>query len=170
MRRGRARRQHGQIIITFALAMALFLMGLIALVVDTATIFVWGNRAQASAQLAAVTGANDINSTYLYTGTGPIVDPTTYQPQCEQAGRQDMGLSVGDPTGSVTCTINTAPLITAAGVTTAGTCVTATVIKRVPMPVGWFGVTVPVQASFTAAPVVGFSTAIPNQPAAAGCR
>jgi hypothetical protein len=53
-------------IMMLALSFALFLFGLVALVADSAYLFVWSARVQAAAQNAAEAGANSVDPQYLY--------------------------------------------------------------------------------------------------------
>lgn len=50
----------------FALAMALFLMGLAALVIDISFLYARSTKAQAVAQVAAQSGANEVDPNSLY--------------------------------------------------------------------------------------------------------
>lgn len=145
----------------FALSFALFLVGLFALVVDTATLDVWASRVQTAAQVAAQAGANAIDPRFVYGDASHLVDLdgagslSVFERGCVQSGDQTAALTGRDgrmlnadsPQGSgngVRCASD-------------GCRVYALVEKTVHLPMPLFGDTVVVRGAFWAAPVVGSS-------------
>lgn len=164
----RRRAARGQIIVIFALAMALFLFGLICLVVDSAYLFTYSARAQAAAQVAAQAGANTIDSVTIYSSTGVIhIDHKQYQQACTRAARQFVGAGNGV---SVNVLCGTDPPNTPPTDDPTKDTVAARVEVTVPLPVGLFGTRFTVRGYAEAAPVVGSTCpAPPNGPPPKTC-
>ncbi|MFN2569945.1 MAG: hypothetical protein ABR564_10170 [Candidatus Dormibacteria bacterium] len=158
MRRRRRRTyEGGQTIALFALATALFLFGMVALVIDLSYEFSWSTRVAGAAQIAAQSGANSVNPAFLY-GGGPggggdpgcagntqILDVCRDVATCEESGNNSAGITASDgPASGTTCR-------SASG----GTTVHAEVVKVISLPIAFFGTTAVVRGSFDAAPVRG---------------
>lgn len=150
--------ERGQTIMVMALSFALFLIGLVALVGDAASLYVWAGRVQAAAQNAAQAGANTVNSRYLYGGGGDLVDrgPSAglmaFERACVEIGAETAALTTADARGwsggsrprgdRVRCVSN-------------GCSVFALVEKAVRLPIPLLGDRVVVRGRYYAAPVVG---------------
>lgn len=151
-------RQRGQMIAMFALATALFLFGMLTLVLDLAYEFSWSTRVEGAAQLAAQSGANSVNPAFLYGGGDPrraadpdcggnrgILDICRDVRACEETGDRSAGIEDADrPSSGTTCRT-----------TGSGTGVHADVVKVISLPITLFGGTAVVRGSFDAAPVQG---------------
>lgn len=162
--------QRGQVIVMFALAMALFLFGLFTLVVDLAYEYTWSTRVEAAAQVAAQSGANSINPAYLYGGATPgsagdprcggnisILDTCHDVAACQEAGDRSAGIGSAQPGSDAGRTI--------CQTTGGGSSVHAQVFRVVHLPLDLFGGTAIVRGSFDAAPVAGAcSVAVSGRP------
>lgn len=156
------RRESGQIIVMFALGMALFMFSLFVAVVDLDYLFTWSARVQAAAQAAAQTGANSVNPAYLYTGQLPMVCagicvsnyPTVdYHVACVHNGNVSADISPATAQYTVPGTEGTACTV---GPNPDAACeVSATVVKKVQFPLTVLGFGAEVRGSFVAAPVIG---------------
>ena len=149
--------ERGQILIAFALAFALFLLTLFSLVVDLADIYVHSTDAEAAAQVAAQSGANDINSQAIYTSLTPTLSSRAYA-TCEASASFEMPGSTTLcylPNGTVT---DGCPSKAPSSSNTVEACVTDTF----PLPLRLFGLRVTVRGWFDAAPVAG--TTVPTAP------
>ena len=139
----------------FALGMALFMMSMIALVVDSITLYSWSARANSSAQIAAVAGANAVNPDYLYVGnTSHILDAQGAADACAKSGDTTAQISTSTSGEGTVCVSD-------------GCTVWAGVKKNVDLPVGFFGTHVLVRGDFSAQPVIGATQA--NRPLTMGC-
>ncbi|HZB97253.1 MAG TPA: hypothetical protein VE219_01515 [Candidatus Sulfotelmatobacter sp.] len=152
--------QRGQVIVLFALCMALFLFSVFALVVDLSFEYAWSTRIEAAAQVAAQSGANAINPAYLYGGGNPrstgdsrcygnkqILDLCNDVRACQEAGDRSSEIAVGgggDAVSRTTCRTNSD-----------GSSVHADIVKLVHLPLDFFADTAVVRGSFDAAPVAG---------------
>jgi hypothetical protein len=162
------RRQRGQMIMTMALAFALFLFGLIALVADTAFLYVWSSRVQAAAQNAAQAGANSVDPAYLYGDSDHLVNLSAsgglmaFERGCVQVGDESAQLS--SPDGNTAESADT-PQPAGNGVhcVSDGCGVYASVQKTVRLPLPLFGDSVVVRGTYYAAPVVGAAQAAPSR-------
>ena len=152
-------------IMALALAFALFLFGLVALVADSAYLYVWSSRVQAAAQNAAQAGANSVDPAYLYGESSHLVDLgasgglMAFERGCVQVGDESAELTGAaarpetadtpqPPGNGVRCVSD-------------GCAVFASVQKTVHMPLPLFGDSVVVRGTYYAAPVVGAQTAAP---------
>ena len=160
-----SRRRHGddgQIIVIFALSMALFMFLLIAFVADVAVEFAAAANVQAAAQDAAVSGANDVSPSFLYTGAPPVLNGAggpaypgipTYKTACEESGDRSVGITSTSSSNQTICSLNNDsngnPV-----------CVHAVVVRTVNLPIVLLGASATVRGSFDAAPVVG--TTVPT--------
>lgn len=140
-----------------ALAMALFLFGMLVLVVDLAYEYSWSTRVSGAAQVAAQSGANTVNPAYLYAGGGQvaagdpgcggntaILDTCRDLAACQEAGDRSAGIGPRDrPASGTTCR------------TVGGASVHAEVVREVTLPISLFGGSVRVRGSFDAGPVAG---------------
>jgi len=150
--------ERGQMIAIFALAVALFLFAIFAMVIDLSYEFSWSTRVSGAAQLAAQSGANSVNPTFLYGagaggavgdescgGNTQILDVCRDIAACEASGNRSAGITAQDLPASGTTCRNTA----------GGTTVHAEVVKTIALPINFFGSTTLVRGSFDAAPVKG---------------
>lgn len=183
-RGGQSRRQSlGQVIVVFAISMALFMMGMIALVINLNAEFKFSAASQAAAQIAAQAGANDLDPRFLYGAAGvkPInlnaagstVLPSSgypcpdsggctpdYQVACADAGDVAMGFPL--PSGYGQYANRSVPNYVYCSTNAAGTCVTAEVHTTVRLPLLLWGASVVVKGTFSAAPVSGAETPAPT--------
>ena len=160
------RRQGGQTIMMLALAFALFLFGIIVLVADSASLYVWSARVQAAAQVAAQAGANSVDPHYLYGQSNHLVDLEAsgglmaFERGCVQVGDESAQLT--DSSGQT----ETADVVQAKGngvrCVSDGCAVYASVEKTVHLPLPLFGDSVVVRGVSYAAPVVGAAAATPT--------
>ncbi|MDQ6847250.1 MAG: hypothetical protein M3019_06665 [Candidatus Dormibacteraeota bacterium] len=163
------RRQGGQMIMMLALAFALFLFGIIVLVADSAYLYVWSERVQAAAQVAAQAGANSVDPHYLYGQSNHLVDLEgsgglmAFERGCVQVGDESAELT----TAAGQAETADAMQLKGNGVrcVSDGCAVYASVEKTVHLPLPLFGDSVVVRGVSYAAPVVGAATA-----AAAHCN
>lgn len=159
----RRRSQCGQMIMMMALAFALFLFGVVVLVVDSADLYVWSARVQAAAQSAAQAGANSVDPQYLY-GTGShLVDLgnsaglMVFERGCVQIG--DKSAQLTSPTGTAQSADDAQPKGNGVRCVSDGCAVYASVEKTVHLPLPLFGDSVVVRGTYYAAPVVGAAVA-----------
>jgi hypothetical protein len=153
-------------IMMMALAFALFLFGVIALVVDAAYLYVWSARVQSAAQVAAQAGANSVDPQYLYgdsdhlVNLGPDGGLMAFERGCVQVGDESAQLTDG---GGVGLTADS-PQPAAGGVrcVSNGCSVYASVEKTVHLPFAFGGDSATVRGVYYAAPVVGAETASPG--------
>lgn len=152
----RRRSEAGQIIAIFALAMALFLFGMVALVIDLSYELSWSTRVSGAAQVAAQSGANSVNPAYLYSGGAPqgpgdpacagntgILDTCRDLAACREAGDRSAGITASGADGGTTCrNVGTGS-------------VHAEVVRVISLPLTLFGSRVVVRGTFDAAPVAG---------------
>lgn len=162
----RPRAQRGQMIMMLALAFALFLFGLIALVADSAYLFVWSSRVQAAAQNAAQAGANSVDPQYLYGVSSHLVDLTAngglmnFERGCVEVGDASAQLTGGG--GAAETADSPQPAGNGVRCVSDGCAVYASVEKTVHLPVPLLGDTVVVRGTYYAAPVVGATSAAPR--------
>ena len=146
--RNRRRAQSGQTLITFTLAMVLFLFGLFVATVDLVFLYNRYTTVSAAAQIAAQAGANTIDPNSLYSGTVPQLDVFNAPGVCRSAGN-----TAALATGVTSCSVVDNPQHP-------GQCpnicaVHAVVTETVTLPLSLFGVSSVVSASADAAPVTG---------------
>lgn len=166
------RRQHGQMILVLALSFALFLFAVIALVADSAYLYVWSARVQAAAQVAAQAGANAVDPQYIYGSSDHLVDLNAsgglmaFERGCVEVGDESAQLSVD---GTTLRTAND-PQPAGDGVrcVSDGCQVFASVEKTVHLPLAIFGESVVVRGVYYAAPVIGAQRAAPSTCVAGG--
>lgn len=151
-------------IMTLALAFALFLFGLVALVADSAYLYVWSSRVQAAAQNAAQAGANSIDPGYLYGASDHLINLAgsgalmAFERGCVEVGDQSAQLAA--PGGGPAETADTAqPAGNGVRCVTDGCAVYASVSKTVQLPLPLLTDSVVVRGTYYAAPVVGATTA-----------
>lgn len=130
----------GQTLVVFALVLAMFFVGMIALVADAGALLVGYNRVDDGVLLAAQAGASAIDQGSFYGGRLRL-DPGTAVARC------DGSLSAAGLRG--TCTAD------------AGS-VTADVRQVVALPVPVLGMSAPVHVVRTARPAFGGSIAVPS--------
>jgi hypothetical protein len=78
------RRQAGQTLVVFALVLALFLVGMLALTADLGAVFVAYNRVDDGALLAIQAGASAIDQGSFYTGRLQL-DPVDAELRCRES-------------------------------------------------------------------------------------
>ena len=128
----------GQTLVIFAIVLALFFVGMLALVADLGALFVAYNRVDDGALLAIQAGASAIDEGSFYTGRLQL-DPAVAEARCRES-------------------------LAAAGI--AGRCtadprsVTADVRQDVALPVPLLGVSAPVHVSRSARPAFGGGSAV----------
>jgi len=128
----------GQTLVMFAVVLALFFVGMLALVADLGALFVAYNRVDDGALLAIQAGASAIDEGSFYTGRLQL-DATVARQRCEDslaAARLD-GRCDADATS-----------------------VTADVRQVVVLPVPLLGLRAPVHVSRSARPAFGGSSAV----------
>jgi hypothetical protein len=173
---------HGQTLIVFALAFALFLFALVCVVADTALLFRWSGAVQAAAQLAAQSGADAVDPRYLYGSARPCARPPTtgcgaaivdisaqdrhgslyaFQRACIQAGDQTADVRRDGQGGSGLKSVDDPQTPDGTMCVSDGCRVFAQVTRAVPLPVPLpgFPATVNVRGQFYAAPVIGGTSA-----------
>lgn len=159
----RRRGQHGQMIMVLALAFALFLFGVVALVIDTSYLYVWSARAQAAAQVAAQAGANSVDPQYLYGQSDHLVNLGSdgglmaFERGCVQVG--DESAEIVDGSGRGRTADSPQPPGDGVRCVSDGCQVFASVEKTVHLPLPFFGDSVVVRGVYYAAPVVGAQSA-----------
>jgi hypothetical protein len=129
--------QSGQTLVIFAIVLALFLAGMIALVADLGALFVAYNRVDDGALLAIQAGASAIDEGSFYTGHLQL-DAGTAQRRCQES------LRLAQLDGHCSADARS---------------VAVDVRQVVPLPVPVFGVTAPVHVSRIARPAFGGSAA-----------
>jgi hypothetical protein len=128
----------GQTLVIFALVLALFFAGMLALVADLGALFVAYNRVDDGVLLAIQAGASAIDEGSFYAGSLQL-DPTAARQRCQDtldAARLD-GRCVADLRS-----------------------VTADVRQQVPLPVPLLGLRAPVHVSRSARPAFGGGSAV----------
>lgn len=154
--RGAHASQRGQILVMFALMFGTFLLSLFAMVVDVAVIYVDSTRAQSAAEVAAQTGAQDINPKGIFYSQAPVL-AADYATVCEASAQDSAVVTSGvhavcGAVGSLAVQSLGCPNpFGASVVNTVEACVTITV----PLPIQLFLPKVTVRGSFEAAPVAG---------------
>lgn len=162
----RRRPQRGQMIMMLALAFALFLFALVALVADSAYLYVWSARVQAAAQVAAQAGANSVDPLYLYGQSDHLIDLEgdgslmTFERGCVQVGDESAELT--NAAGVAQTAEAPQPKGNGVRCVSDGCVVYAVVEKTVQLPIPLFGQAVVVRGVYYAGPVVGASTAAPT--------
>jgi hypothetical protein len=152
-------------IMMLALAFALFLFGIVALVADSAYLYVWSARVQAAAQIAAQAGANSVDPRYLYGQSDHLIDLEgsgglmSFERGCVQVGDESAQLT--GSSGLVETAGDPQPQGNGVRCVSDGCAVYAAVAKTVHLPLALFGDTVVVRGVYYAAPVVGTTTAAP---------
>jgi hypothetical protein len=129
----------GQTLVIFALVLAFFFAGMLALVADVSALFVAYNRVDDGALLAVQAGASAIDQGSFYSGSLQL-DAAAAAQRCQDS-LADAGLS-GRCTGSVQS-------------------VTADIHQLVPLPVAVLGLRAPVHVSRSARPAFGGGQAVP---------
>ena len=176
-------RQRGQTLTIVALGFALFLFGLVCLVADTASLYVWSGRVQSAAQLGAQSGADAVDPRYLYEQgascaaatqgaacTVPIVDISTADRQGDLYAFQRACIQTGDQTAQVPrdpaapLVLKTAddPQVPDGTACASDGCRVFALVSRVvtlPIPLPGFPDSITVRATAYAAPVVGTTVA-----------
>jgi hypothetical protein len=133
------RGSQGQTLVMFALVMALFFTGMIALVSDVGAVLVAYNRADDAALLAAQSGASAIDPD-AFRGGNLVLDQPTARARCRSSIERS-GMA-GD------CSVATQR-------------VTAELVKSVYLPIPLAGFNAVVRAKRSALPVFGGSSASP---------
>jgi hypothetical protein len=128
----------GQTLVIFAVVLALFFTGMLALVADLGALFVAYNRVDDGALLAIQAGASAIDEASFYTGRLQL-DPAVARGRCQDA------LTAADLDGR--CSADT-------------TSVTADVRQLVSLPVPLLGLRAPVHVTRSARPAFGGSSAV----------
>jgi hypothetical protein len=150
-------------IMMLALSFALFLFALVALVADSAYLYVWSARVQAAAQNAAQAGANSVDPQYLYGRSGHLVDLAAsgglmaFERGCVQIGDESAQLT--DGMGAPETADGDQQKGNGVRCVSDGCAVFASVEKTVHMPLALFGDSVVVRGVYYAAPVVGATSA-----------
>jgi len=146
----------GQVLISFALALALLLFGLFSAVVDLSVLYTQATRAEAAAQAGAVSGANAVSAYSLYhcpapalrTGSGCGGDQQStgvqydFRSACEAAIARSLDTGSTAPGDRIRCTALSESQVL------------AHVDRVVTLPLGLFGKTFTVSAEFRAKVVV----------------
>jgi hypothetical protein len=130
--------EQGQTLVIFAIVLALFFVGMLALVADLGALFVAYNRVDDGALLAIQAGASAIDEGSFYSGHLQL-DATIARQRCEAS------LAAAGLDGR--CTAGTAA-------------VTADVRQVVTLPVPLLGLQAPVHVSRSASPAFGGSLAV----------
>jgi len=128
----------GQTLVIFAVVLALFFAGMLALVADLGALFVAYNRVDDGALLAIQAGASAIDQGSFYSG-GLQLDAVAARRRCDDS------LATAHLDGG--CTADTGS-------------VTADVHEVVALPVPLLGLSAPVHVSRTARPAFGGSAAV----------
>jgi hypothetical protein len=151
-------------IMMLALSFALFLFGLVALVADSAYLFVWSARVQAAAQNAAEAGANSVDPQYLYGQSGHLVDLAAagglmvFERGCVEVGDESAQLTAAG--GAAQTADGAQPAGNGVRCVSDGCAVYASIEKTVLLPLPLFGQSVVVRSVAYAAPVVGATAAV----------
>jgi hypothetical protein len=130
--------QAAQTLVVFALVLALFFVGMLALVADLGAVFVAYNRVDDGALLASQAGASAIDQGLFYSGTLRL-DPPVAQQRCLDS------LATAHLSG--TCVANARS-------------VTADVSQAVDLPIPVLGLRAPVRVTRTARPAFGGDAAV----------
>lgn len=130
--------QSAQTLVVFALVLALFFVGMLALVADLGAVFVAYNRVDDGALLASQAGASAIDQGLFYSGSLRL-DPTLARQRCLDS------LVSAHLTG--TCAAD-------------AHAVTASVGGAVDLPIPLLGLTAPVHVTRTALPAFGGRAAV----------
>lgn len=152
-------------IMMMALSFALFLFALVALVADSAYLFVWSARVQAAAQVASQAGANAVDPAFLYAAGDHLVDLSasgglmTFERGCIEVG--DRSARLTQASGAALTADGAQPTGNGVRCVSDGCSVYASVEKTVSMPLPLFADTVVVRGVSYAAPVVGAVSAAP---------
>jgi hypothetical protein len=153
VRRGvvlRRRAQRGQVIVTVSIAMALFLLGVIALVANVAQLYGAQASLNRAAQDAAESGGAAVNyPVFIATGKLKLLTlpaKPNAESLCEDAGTADLAASW--PAAKVKCTVQ-GP---------ADRVVVATIDLDVPLPIPIVGARVHLRSSYAAAAQAGTNT------------
>jgi hypothetical protein len=128
----------GQTLVIFAIVLALFFVGMLALVADLGALFVAYNRVDDGALLAVQAGASAIDEGSFYTGTLRL-DATTARERCQESlatARLDGACAADDRS------------------------VTADVRELVRLPVPLLGLRAPIHVSRSARPAFGGGAAV----------
>lgn len=131
-------RQRGQTLVVFALVLALFLAGMLALIADLGAMFVAYNRIDDGALLAIQSGASAIDQGSFYTGRLQL-DAAGAAQRCEES------LAAARLPGRCSATPRD---------------VSAEVTQVVTLPVPVFGLQAPVHVRRTAQPAFGGGAAV----------
>jgi hypothetical protein len=132
------RRSSGQTLVIFAVVLALFFAGMLALVADLGALFVAYNRVDDGALLAIQAGASAIDEGSFYTGTLRL-DPVAARQRCQDA------LDAAQLDGQCTADARS---------------VSADVRQLVALPVPLLGLRAPVHVSRSAQPAFGGGAAV----------
>ena len=135
--------QRGQTLVVFALLLAFFFVGMIALVGDLGALYVTYNRVDGAALLAVQSGASALDADAFYGGAVRL-DPAEAQRRCREA------LSAARVRGE--CRAE------------GGRLVTADARETVELPVPLPGLTAPVHVRRSAEPAFGGSSALVGGP------
>lgn len=154
-------------IMMMALAFALFLFGLVALVADSAYLYVWSSRVQAAAQNAAQAGANSIDPQFLYGSSTHLVDlgasgaEMIFERGCVEVGDQSAQLT--DAQGGPLDADVQQPAGNGVRCVSDGCAVFASIDKTVHLPLPLFAESVVVRGVYYAGAVVGAARAAPSR-------
>ncbi len=127
----------GQTLVIFAMVLAFFLVGMLALIADLGAVFVAYNRVDDGALLAVQAGASAIDQGSFYTGRLQL-DPDAARLRCQDS------LAGAGLTGSCSADVRS---------------VSAEVSQAVPLPVPLLGLRAPVHVRRTALPAFGGTSA-----------
>jgi hypothetical protein len=128
----------GQTLVIFALVLALFFVGMLALVADLGALFVAYNRVDDGALLAIQAGASAIDEGSFYTGSLQL-DAAAARQRCQDT------LDAAQLDGRCTADVRS---------------VSADVHQLVPLPVPVLGLRAPVHVSRSAHPAFGGGSAV----------
>jgi hypothetical protein len=134
----RRRADAGQTLVVFALVLALFLAGMLALTADLGAVFVAYNRIDDGALLAIQAGASGIDLDSFYTGSLQL-DAATAAQRCQDS------LAAARLAGQCAADARS---------------VSVDVSEAVPLPVPLLGLQAPVHVRRTARPAFGGSSAV----------
>lgn len=134
----RVTRAAGQTLVVFALVLAFFLAGMLALIADLGTVFVSYNRIDDAVLLAIQAGASAVDRGSFYTGQLAL-DPGAAEQRCQDS------LTAAHLTGRCTADARS---------------VRAEVNVAVELPVPLLGVRVPIHVGRTARPAFGGTAAV----------
>jgi len=134
----RRRRQSAQTLVIFALVLAFFFAGMLALVADLGALFIAYNRVDGAVLLAIQAGASAVDQGSFYTGSLAL-DPAEAQRRCADS------LAASRLPGGCSADARS---------------VTADVRQSVVLPVPVLGLSAPVHVIRTAQPAFGGSSAV----------